>query len=86
MHFTSYSTTMHNLQIAPVANQSWSVTLSRAFSRIKDIWVTFDSDGAHGHIGTESNTFLNWHGKNDYEAYGGSNQYLPAAGEGGASR
>ena len=82
MHFTTYSTTMHNLQLATAANQSWSVTLSRAFSRIKDIWVTFDSDGAHGHIKTESNCFLNWHGKPNYEVYGGSNGYYPAGGEG----
>ena len=47
LHFTSYS------------NQSWSVVLSRAFSRIKDIWLTFASDGSYGQRGTESNTFLN---------------------------
>ena len=84
LHFSSYSTTMHNLQLATTANQSWAVTLSRAFSRIKDIWITFDSDGSHGHRATESNNFLNWHGKptNGYESYGGSNQYYPQGGEG----
>ena len=82
LHFSSYSSTMHNLQLTANPNQSWSVTLSRAFSRIKDIWVTFDSDAAHGHIGTESNVFLNWHGKSDYETYGQTTVYLPASGEG----
>ena len=33
-------------------------------------------------ISTESNTFLNWHGKGDYNTYGGSNGYYPAGGEG----
>jgi hypothetical protein len=28
MHLTSYSTTMHNLQLNFAANQSWAVTLS----------------------------------------------------------
>ena len=82
LHFTSYSNTMHNLSITAAANQSWSVTLSRAFSRIKDIWVTFDSDGSHGHIMTESNNFLNWHGKTNYEYYGTGNLYTPSYGEG----
>jgi hypothetical protein len=82
IHLTSYSTTMHNLQLAANANQSWSVTLSRAFSRIKDIWITFDNDPSHGHINTESNHFLNWHGKANWEIYGASNQYSPASGEG----
>ena len=82
IHLTSYSTTMHNLGIQAAANQSWAVTLSRAFSRIKDIWITFDSDGSRGHISTESNMFLNWHGKQNWEIYGGGNQYVPAGGEG----
>ena len=82
LHLTSYSTTMHNLQLANAANQSWSVTLSRAFSRIKDIWITFDSDGSHGRVNTESNNFLNWHGKADWNSYGGTNAYVPASGEG----
>ena len=82
MHLTSYSTTMHNLTIQPAANQSWAVTLSRAFSRIKDIWLTFDSDAAHGHMLTESSSFLNWHGKPDYEKYGVNNPYQFANGEG----
>ena len=63
MHLTSYSTTMHNLQLNFAANQSWAVTLSRAFSRIKDIWLTFDSDASHGQILTESSSFLNGTGK-----------------------
>jgi hypothetical protein len=37
MHFASYSSTMHNLQLTGNPNQSWSATLSRAFSRIKDL-------------------------------------------------
>ena len=82
LHITSYSTTMHNLQLAAAQNQSWSVTLSRAFSRIKDLWITFDNDASHGHIHTESNNFLNWHGKPSWEVYGGTNQYNPALGEG----
>jgi hypothetical protein len=44
MHLTSYSTTMHNLLLSANPGQSWAVTLSRAFSRIKSIFVTFDSD------------------------------------------
>jgi hypothetical protein len=44
--------------------------------------VTFDSDGAHAHRGTESNTFLNWHGKTDFDTYGGTNAYNHQAGEG----
>ena len=82
MHLTSYSTTMHNLQIQAAANQSWAVTLSRAFSRIKDIWITFDSDGSHGHMQTESSSFLNWHGKDNYDTYGDNNYYNSAYGEG----
>ena len=82
MQFTSYSSTMHYLQLTGAANQSWSVTLSRAFSRIKDIWITFDSDNAHAQAGTESNTFLNWHGKSDFNVYGDKNAYYPASGEG----
>ena len=82
MHFSSYSSTMHNLQLTSNANQSWSVTLSRAFSRIKDIWVTFDSDASHGQIATESSNFLNWHGKPDWNVYGDNNLYNTASGEG----
>jgi len=82
MHLTSYSTTMHNLAIQAAPNQSWAVTLSRAFSRIKDIWITFDSDGSHGHMQTESSSFLNWHGKDDYDVYGKGVLYLPNSGEG----
>ena len=85
MHLTSYSTTMHNLQLNFAPNQSWAVTLSRAFSRIKDIWVTFDNDASHGHILTESNSFLNWHGKISpaaYDIWGASNYYVSDNGEG----
>jgi len=82
IHLTSYSTTMHNLLLTAAANQSWSVTLSRAFSRIKDIWITFDNDAARGHISNESNLFLNWHGKANWENYGASNQYSGTTGEG----
>ena len=85
MHLTSYSTTMHNLQLQFAQNQSWAVTLSRAFSRIKDIWITFDSDASHGQILTESNSFLNWHGKANpqaYDVWGASNPYAAASGEG----
>ena len=60
---------------------SWDVTLSRAFSRIKDVWITFDSDNSYGVVGTESNTFLNWHGKPNYNIYGATNAYRPANGE-----
>jgi hypothetical protein len=62
---SSYSTTMHNVLTdqGGTANLSWDISLSRAYSRIKDVWVTFDSDAAHGVQNTESNTFLNWHGK-----------------------
>jgi hypothetical protein len=44
--------------------------------------VTFDSDQAHAHRGTETNTFLNWHGKPDFDVYGATNAYTPASGEG----
>ena len=82
LHLSSYSTTMHNLALNPAPNQSWSVTVSRAFSRIKSVFCTFDSDGAHGTIRTESNSFLNWHGKNNYNTYGGQIQYQPDFAEG----
>ena len=82
LHLTSYSNTMHNLILTGNANQSFSVTLSRAFSRIKSIFVTFDNDGSRGYYMTESNNFLNWHGKADYRLYGGTNVYNPALGEG----
>ena len=46
MHLSSYSSTMHNLLLTENPGQSWAVTLSRAFSRIKSIFVTFDNDGS----------------------------------------
>ena len=58
------------------------MTLSRAFSRIKSIFITFDSDKAHANSATESNCFLNWHGKTNFDIYGGSNAYNPASAEG----
>jgi hypothetical protein len=82
LHLSSYSNTMHNLILTGNANQSWSVTLSRAFSRIKSIFVTFDNDGSRRYYMTESNNFLNWHGKADYRIYGDTKPYNPAYGEG----
>ena len=82
LHFSSYSTTMHNLALNPAPNQSWSITISRAFSRIKSVFATFESDGSRGTIRTESNNFLNWHGKPNYNTYGDVLQYQPALAEG----
>jgi hypothetical protein len=82
LHFSSYSTTMHNLALAPAPNQSWSVTISRAFSRIKSVFITFDSDGSRANLGTESDTYLNWHGKPDFDLFGGDNPYQPDSAEG----
>jgi hypothetical protein len=75
---------------APAWNDSalmWSVTISRAYSRIKDIWITFDSDEAHAANArlTEANCFLNWHGKAgaaDYQTLGAAIAYNPRYGEG----
>jgi hypothetical protein len=64
----------------------WSVTISRAYSRIKDIWITFDNDAAHATNPylTEANCFLNWHGKStadDYKTLGTVIPYNPKYGE-----
>ena len=76
---------MHSvLPAAAGGAPGWDVTLSRAFSKIKEVWVTFDSDASYGVAGTESNTFLNWHGKENYNEYGAANTYRPANGEGWA--
>ena len=81
MHLSSYSSTMHNLLLTENSGQSWAVTLSRAFSRIKSIFVTFDSDASRGSSGTESSKFLCWHGKPNYNTYGEYNPYNPTYGE-----
>ena len=83
LHFTSWSTTMHSVLPADAGGfLSWDVTLSRAFSRIKDVWITFDSVASYGIAATETNTFLNWHGKPNYNVYGATNPYRPGNGEG----
>ena len=85
MAFSSYSTTMHSVLAAGAANNlSWDVTLSRAFSRIKDAWVTFDNDAAasRGVWMTESNNFISWHGRPALNTFGDSNPYNAAHGEG----
>jgi hypothetical protein len=80
---STWSTTMHSVLTAgAVGNQSWDVTLSRAFSRVKDIYITFDSDASRGVVNTESNNFISWHGKPDKNVYGGSNPYDDDYGEG----
>ena len=85
---SSFSTTMHSIVAnGPDGNLSWDVSLSRAYSRIKDLWVTLDND-TRGVWNTESNRFLSWHGKsgaNENAAlhlYGDSVPYVAAHGEG----
>jgi hypothetical protein len=71
------------------AAQFWSVTISRAYSRIKDIWITFDSDAAHAasDLMCEASCFLNWHGKKGntdepYNKFGTPIDYDATYGEG----
>jgi hypothetical protein len=93
MHFTSYNTVVNSTNLNPPAvggdaytdaAQFWSVTISRAYSRIKDIWITFSSDAAYGALRTEANTFLNWHGKSNetWNQTGITIPYEPTYGEG----
>ena len=44
--------------------------------------MTVDSDGGHGNIGTESNTFLNWHGGDGYNFKNANTPYVGERGEG----
>ena len=63
MAISSWSTTMHSVVgVQAAAGQSWEVMLSRAFNRIRDCYWTFDQD-QRGRVSTESNWFMNWHGK-----------------------
>jgi hypothetical protein len=101
MHFSSYNTVVNATNLNPPAkdapgyedkSQFWSVTISRAYSRIKDIWITFSSDAAYAanESMTEANCFLNWHGKDNgagegaakYNKYGDAIAYEPKYGEG----
>jgi hypothetical protein len=98
LHFTSYNTVVNATNLNPPAvpanaatapaftdsAQFWSVTISRAYSRIKDIWITFSSDAAYGALRTEANTFLNWHGKTNaaWNNTGNVIAYDPKYGEG----
>jgi hypothetical protein len=80
---STWSTTMHSVLTAGAAGSlSWDVTLSRAFARIKDIYVTFDNDASRGVVNTESNNYISWHGKANKNVYGASNPYVPNYGEG----
>ena len=79
---SSYSTTMHSVLAAGAAgNLSWDITLSRAFSRLREVWITFDSD-TRGVWQTETDNFQSWHGKPDINLYGQSITYDPQYGEG----
>jgi hypothetical protein len=94
MHFTSYNTVVNSTNLNPPAvgaayadaAQFWSVTISRAYSRIKDIWITFSSDAAYAanSLMTEASCFLNWHGKPvaDLGNYGNAIGYNRTYGEG----
>jgi hypothetical protein len=86
MHFSTWgSNTMHTLSLSGNENQSWSVTLSRAFSRIKTIFITFTSDAAYSVADTEYSLNLCWNGRVNYTDYygaGGANPYLPNCAEG----
>jgi hypothetical protein len=93
IHICTYSTTLHQLVLNPPAigtpapanpSVSWAITLSRAFSRIKDIWQTFESDGALTGYFTQSNCFLNPHGVSNanWGNYSATTQYNPTNGEG----
>jgi hypothetical protein len=70
IHIASYATSQHTLSLntpartavyAPAA-QSWSIQLSRAFTRIKTIFVTHESDESHGTTRTQCDTFTSWTG------------------------
>jgi hypothetical protein len=83
MHFTSYANTMHTLTLQGESNQSFAVTHARSFSRIKSIFLTFDSPDARGIFNTEHSLFLNWHGRDNYDDYyGAGGSYNSAFGEG----
>jgi hypothetical protein len=80
---STWSTTMHSVLTAGAAgNTSWDVTLSRAFARVKDVFITFDNDTSRGVVNTEANNFISWHGKPNRNVYGASNSYIPRYGEG----
>ena len=79
---SSWSTTMHSLVgIDPSPNQSWEVTLSRAFNRIRDCYWTFDQDN-RGVVNTESSWFMCWHGKGSKNIFGSNHTYRIPNGEG----
>jgi hypothetical protein len=94
IHISTYSTTVHQLVLNPPAvgaaapavnpKTAWAITLSRAFSRIKDIWQTFESDGALTGYYTQSNCFLNPHGVTNanWGNFSAPVQYNPEFGEG----
>jgi hypothetical protein len=73
LQFSSYSTTQHALSLNVPANaspyvksrQSWSIVLSRAFTRIKSIFVTFDNPASYGRLRTQSSNFLAWTAPSD---------------------
>ena len=76
---------MHTLSLSGNENQSWSVTLSRAFSRIKTVFITFTNDAAYSVADTEYSLNLCWNGRDNYSDYyggGGPNMYLPNCAEG----
>ena len=90
MIYSTYFTSRHTLaNIAPAAGQSWQVMLSRAFSRVQSLFVSFYSPRGCGRgagdtrqTQCEATCFLNWHGKPNYNTFNAVNPYQPASGEG----
>jgi hypothetical protein len=68
LQFSSYSTTQHSLALnVPAVNttytesrQAWSIVLSRAYTRVKSIFATFDNPASYGADRTQSMNFLSW--------------------------
>jgi hypothetical protein len=87
LQFNSYSTTQHSLALNIPANgttysesrQSWSIVLSRAFTRVKSIFVTFDNPASYGPMRTQSSNFLAWTAPSDRTKDGLGGDGYPAA-------
>ena len=76
LHYSTYATTQHTI----TGTGDFAIMVQRAFSRIKDVWVTFSNNNyAQSAYWTEHNTFLSWHGRQAVAAeYGAPAPYRPA--------
>jgi hypothetical protein len=79
LNFSSWSNTLHSLTLgSSLTNNAWSIQLSRAFKKIRSIFITLDSDGSRGIGGTFNSNMLCWNGRNSFDDYyGAGNDYLP---------